>query len=360
MPRLLFIAAHRPNRSPSQRFRFEQYIPFLEQNGYTCDFSLLVSPNDDLFLYQEGYAIKKIMFLIKTYYIRLQDLLKAKHYDIIFIQREAIMFRSVFFEKTFAKKTKIIFDFDDAIWLMDISDGNKKYKWFKDPSKISKIIQLSHLIFAGNKYLAEYASRFNNNITIIPTTIDTEYHKKMNYDKPNEKICIGWTGSTTTIKHFDMAVPFLIKLKEKFGSQIYFKLIGSETYTNPSLELKGTKWQINKEIQDLSEIDIGIMPLPDNEWSKGKCGFKGLQYMAMEIPTIMSPIGVNNEIIQDNVNGYLASSEEEWVEKISNLILSKNLRTLFGEKGRQTIIEKYSVQSTKKTYLENFNELIKK
>ena len=100
MPRVLFIAAHRPNRSPSQRFRFEQYIPFLEQNGYTCDFSWLVSPKDDLFFYQEGYAIKKLLFVIKTYYIRLQDILKANHYDIIFIQREAIMFRSVFFEKS--------------------------------------------------------------------------------------------------------------------------------------------------------------------------------------------------------------------------------------------------------------------
>ncbi len=360
MPRVLFIAAHRPNRSPSQRFRFEQYIPFLEQNGYTCDFSWLVSPKDDLFFYQEGYAIKKLLFLIKTYYIRLQDILKANHYDIIFIQREAIMFRSVFFEKILAKKTKIIFDFDDAIWLMDISDGNKKYKWFKDPSKTSSIIQLSHLIFAGNKYLADYASRFNNNIKIIPTTIDTDYHKKVTDIKPKEKICIGWTGSITTIKHFDMAVPFLIKLKEKFGSQIYFKLIGSETYSNESLDLKGTKWQLNTEIQDLSEIDIGIMPLPNTEWAKGKCGFKGLQYMAMEIPTVMSPIGVNTEIIQDNVNGYLASNEEEWVEKISNLIVSEKLRTQFGEKGRQSIIEKYSVQSTKKSYLESFNELIKK
>ena len=116
----------------------------------------------------------------------------------------------------------------------------------------------------------------------------------------------------------------------------------------------------SKCYKDLSEIDIGIMPLPDDEWAKGKCGFKGLQYMAMEIPSVMSPVGVNTEIINDGVNGFLASTEEEWIEKLSLLIESPELRRKFGVKGRQTVVENFSVDSQKQRYLDYFNELIKK
>jgi len=118
-------------------------------------------------------------------------------------------------------------------------------------------------------------------------------------------------------------------------------------------------WNCDSEIEDLSEIDIGIMPLPDDEWAKGKCGFKGLQYMAMEIPTVMSAVGVNREIIEEGVNGFLASTEEEWIDKLSLLIESEELRRNIGMEGRKTVIEKYSVDSQKQRYLEYFNELLK-
>ncbi|HNW96948.1 MAG TPA: glycosyltransferase family 4 protein [Bacteroidales bacterium] len=358
MPKILFVAAHRPGRSPSQRFRFEQYIDFLKDNGFDSDFSFLVSSEDDLYLYEKGHLLKKYEFLCKSYSIRSLDLKNLKNYDCVFVQREALMFRSIKFEKAFSMHSKLVFDFDDAIWLMDVSEGNKKWKWLKNPAKTEQIIKLSHMVFAGNKYLFDYASLFNKNVKIVPTTIDTDYHKKKTLKKNNDKICIGWTGSITTIKHFRMAENFLKKIKDNFGDKIYFKLIGSETYENEKLKLKGIRWNKETEIDDLSEIDIGIMPLPNDEWTKGKCGFKGLQYMALEIPTVMSAIGVNNEIIQDGENGFLANTEEEWIEKISQLIESKELREKLGAGGRQTVIEKYSVESQKNYYLAYFKELI--
>lgn len=358
MPRILFVAAHRPGRSPSQRFRFEQYISFLKENGIDSDFSYLVSPDDDLFLYEKGHLAKKLGFLRRSCRIRSLDLKNLYKYDCIFVQREALMFRSIRFENAFSQRSKLLFDFDDAIWLMDVSEGNESWKWLKNPSKTEQIIKLSHMVFAGNRYLYEYALQFNNNVKIVPTTIDTEYHKKQIPAIRKERICIGWTGSITTIKHFRMAETFLKKVKEKFGNKIYFKVIGSETYENKELSIQGTKWKRETEIEDLSEIDIGLMPLPDDEWAKGKCGFKGLQYMAMEIPTVMSSVGVNTEIINDGENGFLALRDDEWVEKISRLVESEELREKFGTKGRKTVIEKYSVESQKKYYLAYINELI--
>ncbi len=359
MPRVLFVGAHRPGRSPSQRFRFEQYIDFLRQNGFECDETWLVSQSDDTFLYNHGNYFKKFSFLLKSYRIRKNDLKNAADYDIIFVQREAMMFRSVRFEKAFSKYSKLVFDFDDAIWIMDVSEGNKHWKWLKNPLKTGQIIGFSDMVFAGNRYLADYALQFNKNVKIVPTTIDTDYHKKITTVAVKNKICIGWSGSTTTIKHFRMAESFLKKIKEKFRDRVYFKLIGSENYENPSLELKGIKWNLKSEIEDLSEIDIGIMPLPNDEWAKGKCGFKGLQYMAMEIPAVMSPVGVNTEIISDGVNGFLANDEDEWVAKLSMLIDSETLRKTIGIEGRKTVIERYSVESQKHRYLEYFNEILK-
>jgi glycosyltransferase involved in cell wall biosynthesis len=287
-------------------------------------------------------------------------LLRKNEYDIIFIYREALMTRSIYFEKQFRKsKAKIVFDFDDAIWHFDISDANKKLGWLKDPSKTAKIISLSDLVIAGNNYLADYARKYSQNVVVIPTTIDTDYHKEAILYSDRRTICIGWTGSHTTIKHFEFAVPFLKKLKQKYGDKIYFKVIGDSSYKNTELGITGITWNKENEIKELSTFDIGIMPLPDDEWAKGKCGLKGLQYMALEIPCIMSPVGVNCEIISDGINGYLAKNNKEWVEKISLLIENNELRKQIGVHARKTVEEKYSVESQKEKYLNLFKQLLK-
>ena len=358
MPKILFIGAHRFNRSPSQRFRFEQYFSFLQKNGFECDLSALLDEKDDRIFYSDGNFFGKGRVVVKSFLRRWKSISKAKEYDIIFIQREAFMTGSVFFEKLL-KKTgkKIVFDFDDAIWLSNVSEGNKKYEWLKDPAKTSFLIGISDLVIAGNNFLADYSKKYNNNVMVIPTTIDTDYHIRKVQAKNNDRVCIGWTGSHTTIQHFELAVPILKKLKQKFGDKIYFKVIGDSEYENKELNIKGSSWKLQTEIADLSEIDIGIMPLPDDEWSRGKCGLKGLQYMALEIPCVMSAVGVNMEIVSDGVNGFLAETENQWIEKISLLVESPDLRKRIGLEARKTVEEKYSVNSQKENYLNCFKKL---
>jgi glycosyltransferase involved in cell wall biosynthesis len=362
MKKVLFIASHRMGRAPGQRFRFEQYFTFLENAGFTCELSFLVSEKDDIILYRKGRLILKALLTIKWFLKRAKDKRRIKEFDIVFVFREALMTGSILFEKAIKKhKAKFIFDFDDSIWLPNVSDANKRFVWLKDAEKTSKLIKLADMVFAGNNYLAAYASKFNNNVKIIPTTIDTEKYSKSSLKKSdNNKICIGWSGSITTIMHFEYAIPFLRKIKVKYGNDITFKVIGDSTYRNEELNIIGISWNEADEIKELSGFDIGIMPLPDDEWAKGKCGLKGLQYMALEIPTIMSPVGVNTEIIQDGVNGFLAVDIDEWVEKLSLLIESIALREKLGNAARQTVLEKYSLESQKQHYLNYFQELIKK
>lgn len=354
MTKVLFIASHRLNRAPAQRFRFEQYFNFLESNGVSCELSNIISEKQDAFIYQSGHLVGKFFtFSVKSRIIRLQDILKANKYDTIFVNREAMLTRSTFFERYFAKsRARLIFDFDDAIWKHNVSEANKRFAWLKNPSKTDRIIGLADIVIAGNQYLADYASSFAKNIRIIPTTINTDEYLPPSRKNEDHQVCIGWSGSITTIQHYKSILPVLYNLKEKYGSRIIFKLIGDEKFTDDKLGLQGIRWHKDSEVKDLSEFDIGIMPLPDDEWAKGKCGLKGLQYMALETPTLMSPVGVNSEIINDGVNGYLPIDENDWIEKLSLLIESAELRKKLGKAARETVVEKYSFNAWKNTYLD--------
>ncbi|MBP7496402.1 MAG: glycosyltransferase family 4 protein [Bacteroidales bacterium] len=357
--KILYIVAHRLGRSPGQRFRFEQYLKYLEESGFNYEISNFLNEKDDKIFYSKGKYFKKFIILLKSIRQRLKDIKRANEFDIIFIYRDAIMIGSTYFEKQFSKsKARVIFDFDDAIWYPETSQGNSNLSFLKKPSKTGRIIELSDLVFAGNSYLADYALQYNKNVRIVPTTIDINYYIKKERKKSDNKICIGWTGTSTTLKHYELIIPVLKRIKDKYGDKIYFKLISDQPLLTKELEIENTKWDKETEIEDLSYIDIGIMPLPDDKWSKGKCGFKGLQYMALEIPALMSAVGVNNEIIQDGINGFLAKNDEEWYNKLCLLLNSPELRKNIGLKGRQTIVEKYSCQALKEKYIEYFKELI--
>lgn len=358
MYKVLFLTLHRPNRSPSQRFRFEQYIDFLEDNGFQCDWSYLIDAEDDKVFYKPGKHFAKLGILIKSIRKRRKEIKSSEQYDIVFVQRECFMLGSTYFERNFAKKSKMIFDFDDSIWMQNVSNANRRLSFLKNPEKTAELIKISDLIFAGNEYLKSYAKQYNDSITIIPTTIDLKEYKRVPIENKDERVCIGWSGSITTIQHFEFAIPALKIIKEKYGDKVKFQVIGDGDYKQEELGIQGIPWQKDSELKDLSAIDIGLMPLPDDEWAKGKCGLKGLQYMAIEIATIMSPVGVNTEIIKQGENGYLASTVEEWVNTISELIDSKELRDRIGKNGRKTVELEYSVEANKQKYLDAFRSLV--
>jgi glycosyltransferase involved in cell wall biosynthesis len=359
MKRILFVAMHRPNRSPSQRFRFEQYITYLKEHGFESDFSYLIEAEDDKVLYGPGNYAGKLGIFIKSGLRRISNVLALRKYDIVYIQREAFMTGTVLFERLFAKsKAKVIFDFDDSIWLQNVSEGNKGLSFLKNADKTKDIIALADIIFAGNDYLAAYARQFNQNVVIVPTTIDTKEYQPVSVPKHPGRVCVGWSGSFTTIEHFETALPALRQIRATYGNKVYFKVIGDGNYRNEELDIVGLPWRKETELADLSEIDIGLMPLPDTEWAKGKCGLKGLQYMALGIATIMSPVGVNSVIIQDGVNGYLADKPDEWAVKIGRLVEDTTLRNTLGEAGRRTVVEQYSVQSEEQHYLQLMKSLV--
>lgn len=357
--RVLILCAHRPGRSPSQRYRFEQYLPWLQDHGFVFQWSFLLNERDDRLFYAHGHLPQKAFILLKSLMIRLRDLFRFNKFGIIFIQREAFFLGTSFFEnRAFRSGAKVIFDFDDSIWLADTSPANLKWEWLKRPGKFYRNCAAAHVVLAGNRYLQLEAQKQHPRVRLVPTTVDTDWHVPKHGLRHKEVLCIGWSGSLSTLKHFELLVPVLKELKARYGERIRYKVIGDKHYRKPELEIEAVAWSADTEVQELNSLDIGLMPLANDDWAKGKCGLKALCYMACEIPVVMSPVGVNTEIVQQGENGFLAASDAEWIRLLSQLIDQEELRRHMGQKARQRVIEAYSVQRYRKDYLQIFEDLL--
>jgi glycosyltransferase involved in cell wall biosynthesis len=352
--KIYFIAPYPHNAAPSQRFRFEQYFSFLELEGFEVKLFPFLDEKTWKTLYSEGNVVQKIKGVLWSFLKRFFLLFSLRKADYIFIHREASHLGPPIFEWLIAKvlNRKYIYDFDDAIWLPNYSESNAKFHRLKAYWKVNYCMKWAYQISAGNQFLADYARQFNTNVQIIPTTIDTENYHTGNTEYYPEKIIVGWTGTHTTMRYLDALVPVFDYLNTKFDYTI--RVISNEkpSFHLPNLEF--VKWKKETEIDDLKSFSIGIMPLVKDQWSEGKCGFKGLQYMSLGIPTIMSPVGVNTEIIEHGLNGIIASNDEDWTQALEMLIVNAEFRKQIGRNGKLTISDRYSVISQKKQYLDFF------
>ena len=354
--KVLFLTPYPAGQSPSQRFRFEQYLTLLRENGFWISSQSFWDERSWSVLYKPAYTLRKIVGLIKGVVRRLTILLQLGKIDFVFIHRECLPIGPPIIEWIIAKilKKKIIYDFDDAIWLPNTSEENGFVRFLKWHSKVGFICKWSYKVSCGNSFLANYARQFNNNVIVNPTTVDTiNLHNPILFSiqKNSAAAVIGWTGTQSTLPYLNSIVPILRKLEAKFSGHLRLLIIANK---DPQLKLEFVDfipWSKQTEVEDLLKMDIGIMPLSDDVWAKGKCGFKALQYMALEIPTVASPVGVNSNIIEHDINGYLASNQNEWLAILERLILDKDLRRKIGSKGKEKVIRHYSVISNSSTFL---------
>lgn len=350
---IIFVVPYPHGEAPSQRFRFEQYIPLLEQNGYQIHFAPFLDKKTWSKLYKEGSFFKKITGIIRSFVRRLITILTIYKYDFVFIHREASHIGPPIFEFIIAKifRKKYIYDFDDAIWLANYSESNAKVHRLKAYWKVKYCIKWAGQITVGNTYLSDYAKKINDNVTIIPTTIDTLHYHNINTDY-DQQIVIGWTGTHSTMRFLDFLVPIIKKLEVRYDFE--FRVISNKEPDYDLRSLNFMQWKRETEISDLNQISIGVMPLEHDIWSEGKCGFKCLQYMSLGIPAVVSPVGVNNVIVNHNVNGLLVESEQQWEDALEKLIQDKSERVRIGAAGKDTVTREYSVLAYSQEYLNLF------
>jgi glycosyltransferase involved in cell wall biosynthesis len=321
---------------PSSRYRIYQYIPFLKEAGI----EVTVAP-----LFKEGWfrildirwpplrAAAKGIYALTRLFVRIWDLLKVGRYDLYCFEHQAFPYVPAFLEQI-AKRINpnMLLEFDDAIFLTPLHGR-----------KVPKLIAMSRHVIVGNNYLKDYAMKFNSHVSVIPTVLDTErYRTKQDYRTQGE-VNIGWVGLAYNLPYVRRLEGTFQKLKAMVGDFI-FTMICSKGLKMDGVQTVFKPWNYDDEAKDIGTFDIGIMPLADDEWARGKCGLKVLQYMACGVPVVASPVGVNQDIIKDGENGFLASSYNEWLEKLILLVQNEELRRKFGQKGREMVEDRYSLK----------------
>lgn len=344
--------------SPGQRYRIEQWEPLLRERGVEITYEPFECEELNALLYQPGFLGRKMRLVASGLRRRLTAVRNARNFDLVYVFREAALLGPPIFERfVYQSGVPMVFDFDDAIFVSYRSPSNGYLSYLKFAGKTKTICRMASHVMVGNPYLADYARRYNHHVTVVPTTIDTDQYLRAPRPEPNVPV-IGWTGSYSTLQHLDTLRSVFQRLAQRHAFQL--KVIGSTSdYKIEGVQVESIKWRSKTEVEDLSNIDIGVMPLPDDPWSRGKCGLKALQFMALGIPTICSPVGVNSEIIQDNQNGLLADSEDDWVEKLSGLLQSGELRQRLGQAGRATVHEKYSAKTQAPRVYEVFKSVVR-
>ncbi len=326
----------------SGRVRFFQYFEQIENKNIsftTCPFF------DDYslsFFYKTGK--RRVLNVFFSYFRRFWYILISFKYDLIFIEKEVFPYLPSFFENIlFYINKNYIVDFDDAIYLNYDNSNNLFVKFFLK-NKLLRLLKNAQLITVGNQYLYNYFVKYNQKIKLLYSIVDDKKYIPFNTEK-KDKLVIGWIGTPTTYKYLKSIENILIDICQKYPIKVI--IIGAEDSSNKTFQFK--KWILSEEIENINEFDIGIMPLFDTDWEKGKCGFKLLQYMACGKPVIASPVGINVDIVTPNV-GFLAKNQVDWENAISVLIENEVMRRQFGFNARKRIEENFSFQTNLSFY----------
>ncbi|MBL8138783.1 MAG: glycosyltransferase family 4 protein [Acidobacteria bacterium] len=339
-----FLALHAPNLSPSQRYRVEAYLPHLQRRGISVEYDWLLDREDLRLFYGRDRAVAKAWIAARAAVERFRQTTVPRAIDLFLVQREAFFLGPAWSERLAQVQAPLVFDFDDAIWIRDVSEGNQRFAWLKNIEKCAAIARRAQVTLAGNEYLAAWARQHSSRVTVVPTCIDTDRYAPEEKAPEKSQLTIGWSGSLSTIPHLRTLLPVLERAKRAFGDRIRIRVMGDASFAHPPAEIVGEAWSPEAEMALLREMDIGVMPLPDTAWTRGKCGLKGLLSMAMGAAAVMSPVGVNTEIVQHGVNGFLPASDQEWFDVLAQLIEDPDLRTSIGHAGRATVVDRYSIR----------------
>ncbi len=336
-----------PEEGAGCRFRVSQYIPYLEANGFTVAVEPFYTPDFFRLVYRPGHFLRKTAGFTKLVRRRLEVVRSLQDYDLVLLYREAIPIGPPWIERAIAKRgLPIVLDFDDAIFLRSVSEANRAIAFLKNPARVAEVIRLSRHVIVGNTFLAEYAKDFNPAVTIVPTVVDTtKFVPRADRAMPPSGPVVGWIGSPTTYHYLESMAGLLREAASRH--QFTLKISGAgKAVRFDGVAVQDVPWSTSREVELFSTCDIGIYPLSDDDWARGKCGFKAIQFMACGVPVVAAAVGVNREIIRDGENGFLASTHGEWATKLERLLTDPALRERFAAAGRRTIEQHYALHVT--------------
>jgi hypothetical protein len=303
---------------PGSRYRILQYVPFLEENGVEC--RVMEFPHS----------------LMDS--VRLVGMLPA--FDCVFVQKKRIHGPMLSLLRKRARR--IVYDFDDAVMYKDSFAGSPYSKTRQ--KRFADMVRNSDHTIAGNSFLMEHALMHTRSVSLVPTSLDIRDIRVRRYPAEAGPVTIGWIGSRATIGYLEMLKDVWEETGRRLSGKVELKIICDTFFDCEGIPVRKAHWSRETEDAELKTIDIGLMPLTDDEWAQGKCGFKILQYFASGVPAVCSPVGVNRDVVKHGVTGYWASSKEEWIEYLTRLVENPGLRKSMGLAGRALLEQGYTVE----------------
>jgi glycosyltransferase involved in cell wall biosynthesis len=322
----------------STRQRLLQFTPYLAEHGVEVEWSPLLG--DD---YVRAFARGErsgISVVARRYSRRFRQLLSLRQYDIIWVYLETFPYLPGWIEQlVFLSGRPVVYDFDDAIFYQyDLARNGAVRKLLGN--KIVPLVRRACVAIAGNQFLADYAERNGGRPVIIPTVVDTDCYVPAASRKAGP-LTVGWIGSPSTWTYVQPLLPTLLPVLKRHGAR--FLAIGAGRQAMGIAGVDALDWSEESEVAGIQAMDIGIMPLADTPWARGKCGYKLIQYMACGVPAIGSPVGVNADIVIDGVTGLLADTPEDWQRSLDQLLTDETMRRNMGRHGRDRAVDLYSL-----------------
>ena len=340
-----------PVQAAATRYRLDQFKGVLSERGIKL--SILPFVDAKLFesLYKRNALPRTAIGLLRAGLLRFKDVLAARRADVVLIQREAMIFGPPVIEWlcTQLNGRPMVLDLDDATYIPYTSPTfgklGKAFKWF---SKTDDLIRWSTLVTCGNSAIAEYVTSKGAKARVIPTVVDTDVFHPVPKGK-NEALVLGWIGTHSTFPYLESTFPVLSDLARNHQFRLKIVGAGKSEITIPGVAVENREWQLDREVKDFQSLDIGLYPIDPSlyasEWAAGKSGFKAIQYMAIGIPFVATPVGAVKEIGREGQTHYCATTSDEWLKALSTLIADPGVRDQMGKAGRQCALENYGLSA---------------
>lgn len=347
--KILLLCPYPVGVAPGQRLKYEQYFPYFASRGYDFTVSPFFSRRAWQVLYRKGHLPEKAFWVLLGYARRIFDLARLSAYDGAYVFLHATPFGGSGFEACVRKLARsMVYDIDDLVFLPQKSAQNAWISRFRRPGKIHYLMERADHVITCTPYLDSYVRQRNSRTTDISSTIRTDVYVPTNSYRNHRPLTIGWSGSHSTAKYLQLVAPALQALAQTHSFRL--KVIGACGIEIPGVRVECQAWNESTEVADLAEIDVGIYPLPDEQWVLGKSGLKALQYMALGIPTVATAIGANFRVIEHARSGFLVREQAEWVASLARLLDDPELRRSIGTAARERVVEYYSVEANQARY----------
>jgi glycosyltransferase involved in cell wall biosynthesis len=341
--RVLALVPYPLGIAPGQRYRMEQWAPYLREEGIGVHFEPFAGPELSSALYSPGRYMTKTWHMTRAWFRRIRSAWLSSRFDIVYLYREAALIGPAWLERlTRWRTSRLLYDFDDAIWLTYVSPRNRYLSYLKSPGKTRAICRMATTVTVGNETLAEFARSYNPNVTVVPSTVSLRAYRPRPQPPPRGIPVVGWTGSHSSAQYLRIVERALQALARRRSFR--FLVIGLEGYSLDGVDVECRPWRAETEVEDLWPIDVGIMPLPDDPWARGKCAMKVIQYFGVSVPAVVSPVGANREVVEHGVSGFHATSEGAWVQALERLLDDPGLRMRMGAEGRRSALHEYSAE----------------